>query len=49
MHVGQGSGQQSVTGYPKGDDPNSLWFLKAAHGKYIKSGFVYLFFSTVIK
>ncbi|KAH7822091.1 putative stromal cell-derived factor 2 [Monocercomonoides exilis] len=35
---GQGSYQQSVTGYPKGDDPNSLWLVKAENGKTYKRG-----------
>ncbi|ORX54138.1 hypothetical protein DM01DRAFT_1322336 [Hesseltinella vesiculosa] len=28
---GSGSGQQSVTGFPEGDDANSYWLIKAAH------------------
>ncbi|KAK6093203.1 hypothetical protein MT418_006539 [Batrachochytrium dendrobatidis] len=30
VHYGSGSGRQSVTGYPKGDDPNSLFVVGAA-------------------
>eukprot|EP01127_Copromyxa_protea_P002833 TRINITY_DN12769_c0_g1_i1.p1 TRINITY_DN12769_c0_g1~~TRINITY_DN12769_c0_g1_i1.p1 ORF type:complete len:215 (-),score=34.23 TRINITY_DN12769_c0_g1_i1:67-711(-) len=29
---GSGSGQQSVTGFPGANDPNSLWVIRAAHG-----------------
>jgi len=29
---GSGSGQQSVTGFPAIDDPNSYWIVKGAHG-----------------
>ncbi|KAH7831125.1 putative mannosyltransferase [Monocercomonoides exilis] len=35
---GQGSFQQSVTAYPKGDDPNSLWIVKGAFGRSVKRG-----------
>ncbi|KAK2947661.1 putative Stromal cell-derived factor 2 [Blattamonas nauphoetae] len=35
---GQGSFGQSVTAYPSGEDPNSMWYLKAAHGKHEKRG-----------
>ncbi|EGG23750.1 hypothetical protein DFA_05885 [Cavenderia fasciculata] len=28
-----GSGQQSVTGFADGNDPNSLWVIKGAHGE----------------
>ena len=30
---GTGSGQQSVTGYPDGDDSNSLWVVRPALGE----------------
>eukprot|EP00002_Diphylleia_rotans_P012921 TRINITY_DN2523_c0_g1_i1.p1 TRINITY_DN2523_c0_g1~~TRINITY_DN2523_c0_g1_i1.p1 ORF type:complete len:217 (+),score=25.43 TRINITY_DN2523_c0_g1_i1:65-715(+) len=33
-----GSGQQSVTGFPHNDDPNSLWLVKARHGQVCKNG-----------
>ncbi|KAF9974855.1 Stromal cell-derived factor 2-like protein 1 [Actinomortierella ambigua] len=35
---GSGSGQQSVTAYPGGDDPNSLWIVMGAHGHTCERG-----------
>jgi len=35
---GSGSGQQSITGYPNVDDPNSLWVVRAPHGKICTQG-----------
>eukprot|EP01098_Paradermamoeba_levis_P014770 TRINITY_DN7210_c0_g1_i1.p1 TRINITY_DN7210_c0_g1~~TRINITY_DN7210_c0_g1_i1.p1 ORF type:complete len:222 (-),score=65.46 TRINITY_DN7210_c0_g1_i1:147-752(-) len=35
---GSGSGQQSVTGYPEGNDANSLWLVKGPHGGSCKTG-----------
>ena len=32
VKYGGGSGQQSVTGVPNGDDPNSYWIVKEPHG-----------------
>lgn len=31
VNYGSGSHQQSVTGYPRGDDINSFWIIKEAH------------------
>ncbi|KAG5458245.1 MAG: MIR motif-containing protein [Olpidium bornovanus] len=36
--AGSGSRQQSVTGFAEVDDPNSLWKLKAEHGKDCRRG-----------
>eukprot|EP01095_Lingulamoeba_sp_RSL-Kostka_P002641 TRINITY_DN13553_c0_g1_i1.p1 TRINITY_DN13553_c0_g1~~TRINITY_DN13553_c0_g1_i1.p1 ORF type:complete len:229 (-),score=78.88 TRINITY_DN13553_c0_g1_i1:125-811(-) len=33
IKYGGGSGQQSVTGYPTGDDPNSYWLVKEPQGE----------------
>lgn len=30
VKYGSGSGQQSVTAYPEGDDPNSYWLVQGA-------------------
>jgi len=35
---GSGSGQQSITGYPNVDDPNSLWVIRGPHGKTCTQG-----------
>jgi len=35
---GSGSGQQSITGYPNLDDPNSLWIVRGPHGKTCVQG-----------
>ncbi|CAG8495337.1 2776_t:CDS:2 [Rhizophagus irregularis] len=35
---GSGSGQQSVTGLPDADDPESLWIIKGAHGESCPRG-----------
>jgi len=35
---GSGSGQQSVTGQPNADDPNSMWIVRAQSGKKCKTG-----------
>eukprot|EP01112_Ceratiomyxa_fruticulosa_P013976 TRINITY_DN396_c0_g1_i1.p1 TRINITY_DN396_c0_g1~~TRINITY_DN396_c0_g1_i1.p1 ORF type:complete len:219 (-),score=50.09 TRINITY_DN396_c0_g1_i1:52-708(-) len=37
---GSGSGQQSVTGFPNADDPNSLWVVKGAYQKPCLQGTV---------
>eukprot|EP01113_Clastostelium_recurvatum_P011959 TRINITY_DN1615_c0_g1_i2.p1 TRINITY_DN1615_c0_g1~~TRINITY_DN1615_c0_g1_i2.p1 ORF type:complete len:214 (+),score=22.08 TRINITY_DN1615_c0_g1_i2:86-727(+) len=37
---GSGSGQQSVTGFPNADDPNSLWAIKGAYQKPCLQGTV---------
>ncbi|CAI2174535.1 830_t:CDS:10 [Funneliformis geosporum] len=33
LAIRSGSGQQSVTGLPNADDPDSLWIIKGAHGE----------------
>jgi len=35
---GSGSGQQSITGYPSFDDPNSLWIVRGPNGKSCVQG-----------
>ncbi|RIA95980.1 MIR motif-containing protein [Glomus cerebriforme] len=35
---GSGSGQQSVTGLPNADDPDSLWIIKGAHDESCSRG-----------
>lgn len=37
-HIGSGSGQQSVTGFPNADDGNSFWIVEASSGKNCKRG-----------
>ena len=38
--TGQGSFQQSVTAIVRPDEPNSIWHIKPAHGKYVKRGYI---------
>src|SRR5688572_7602751 len=35
---GSGSGQQSVTGFPNNDDPNSYWSVRGVHDKRCVTG-----------
>lgn len=37
-HIGSGSGQQSVTGFPNADDGNSYWVVEAASGHVCNRG-----------
>lgn len=37
---GSGSGQQSVTGYPHADDPNSLWLVAGPVDKHCPTGYL---------
>ncbi len=36
---GSGSGQQSVTGYPGVDDPNSFWIVAGPHDRHCPTGY----------
>ena len=38
IKYGSGSGQQSITGYPNADDPNSYFVVEAEHGKECDRG-----------